>query len=99
MTDKLITHEEVRINIEINYGILDNYYSDEQSKNSIKKEKQNMLNYITQNEQRDKDVARYFELKRNHSKWYKILEYRIDNSDLKELYYLEDKLSEVGKEE
>lgn len=85
-------HEEVRINIEINYGILDNYYSDEQSKNSIKKEKQNMLNYITQNEQRDRDVARYFELLR---KYY--LETQT-YGEAKERWTLRDKLSKVGKE-
>ena len=90
MTDKLITHEEVRINIEINYGILDNYYSDEQSKNSIKKEKQNMLNYITQNEQRDKDVARFMVL---------LNIYLTDTQTIEEMHErwaLERKLSKVG---
>ena len=55
----------------------------------IKKWKNEMRNYITQNEQRDRDVARYFELENKHCELHEIDEF----------YELREKLSKVGKEE
>lgn len=52
MTDKLITHEEARQKTIYIYGEYDNAYK-------------TLNDYITQQEQRDKDVARYFELSHN----------------------------------
>ena len=49
-----------------------------------------LFDYIAQQEQRDKDVARYFELK---------VITRKELHELEEFCDLEDKLLEVGKEE
>jgi hypothetical protein len=89
MTDKLITHDEAYTRLVFGDKV-------------VWHEKQFLEDYIRQNEQRDKDVARYFELA---SEKYvedmqvgkiSLVEYRCLTLEEEEL---KQKLSKVGKEE
>ena len=97
----MITHDEARKIIELSFDehiFLLNHKGI--STNLIIKWKNEITNYITQNEQHDKDLARYFELSRNPYE-------NINTNDARpyiewsmELNALEQKiLSKVGKEE
>ncbi len=79
----MITHEEAR-NAMMKIESDDAYYGEFQEEHKL------MATYIYQNEQRDKDVVRYFELRDLPVK---------ELHEIDEFYDLEDKLSKVGKEE
>ncbi len=99
MTDKLITHEEAR---KENNLMMENHITLTKEKYQFRAEE--MANrrttnykknddYIKQNEQRDRDITRSFELENK---------YLLDTQTTEEMHErwaLEDKLSKVGKEE
>ena len=61
---KVITHEEARNIIDIDYDVLSEHYDCEKSKKEIKVEKQKVLDYITEQqakEQRAKKVEKELE--------------------------------------
>lgn len=85
MTDKLITHEEAR---EI------------AKKNLHWSERKPMLNYIKQQEQFAKDVARYFELEQQfYDGFFDDVNVETLDEMNKESEALKEKLSKVGKGE
>lgn len=94
---KVITHEEARNIIDIDYDVLSEHYDCEKSKKEINVEKQKVLDYITQQQAKDKvheelvrDVKRYFELDNKHG---------CTLRDIDEWLDLERKLMKVGKED
>ena len=86
MTDKLITHDEART---IAQDMLPKQVGSISSRNKVNKYFELDL-YFKQQEQRDRDIARYFELK---------VITRKELHELAEFCELEDKRLDVGKEE
>jgi len=97
MTDKLITHEDFELALDSYIGLVEVVFPKNNNRAHLTRI-ETMKNYAKQQEQFVKDVSRYFELRELQTDEAMFpTEYLFTDDDWRELYYLEEKLSKVGK--